>query len=51
VQGLNEESTIAATLKHRGKPLYYYDKKSRVELDFCFMDNNKISMICPPKDT
>ncbi|MDR0738560.1 MAG: AAA family ATPase [Oscillospiraceae bacterium] len=44
-EGCIVENAVAAALRQSGKPLYYYDKKSRVEFDFCFMDNNKVSII------
>ncbi len=47
--GINEgaltENLVGTELVKKGIPLYYYDKKSRQELDFIFPENNKISII------
>ena len=47
--GVNEggitENAVAASLAKKGIPLYYYDKKSRQELDFLFIENSKLSII------
>lgn len=39
------ENAVAAALAKKGIPLNYYDRKSRAELDFVFLENNKISII------
>ena len=39
------EGAVAAALAQKGIPLYYYDKKTRMELDFVFKDNNRLSII------
>jgi predicted AAA+ superfamily ATPase len=47
--GINEggitENSIAAALAKKNIPLYYYDKKSRLELDFVFVDNGGLSVV------
>ena len=47
--GINEggitENSVAAGLAKKNIPLYYYDKKSRSELDFVFIENGKLSVI------
>lgn len=44
-QGALMENYIAAELSKKEIPLYYYDQKSRQELDFVFADQGKISII------
>jgi predicted AAA+ superfamily ATPase len=44
-EGSIAENAVAAALKTRGMPLYYYDKKTRMELDFVFKDNGSLSII------
>jgi len=44
-EGAVVENTVAAELVKRGIPLYYYDKKSRMELDFVFKDKGRLSVI------
>jgi predicted AAA+ superfamily ATPase len=44
-EGSVTENIVAATLVKNGKPLYYYDKSSRAELDFCFKDGSRVSII------
>jgi len=39
------ENIIACELAKKGIPLYYYDHKSRCELDFIFKENGKISIL------
>jgi predicted AAA+ superfamily ATPase len=39
------ENAVAAELAKRGIPLYYYDKKSRRELDFIVGEGNAVSAI------
>ncbi len=47
--GINEgsltENFVASEMIKREKLLYYYDKKSKQELDFVFADQNKTSII------
>jgi hypothetical protein len=47
--GINEgaltENFVASEMIKREKSLYYYDKKSKQELDFVFTDQNKTSII------
>ena len=47
--GINEgsitENAVAAALAKKNIPLYYYDKKSRSELDFVFIENKGLSVI------
>lgn len=44
-EGALTENFIASELIKRGIPLHYYDKKSKQELDFIFLEKNKISII------
>jgi len=44
-EGIVAENTVAAELTKRGIPLYYYDKKSRLELDFVIKEDGLISVI------
>lgn len=44
-EGALTENFVAAEMIKRGKQIYYYDKKSKQELDFVFLDNNKVSII------
>jgi predicted AAA+ superfamily ATPase len=44
-EGAVVENTVAAELVKRGIPLYYYDKKTRMELDFVFKDEGRLSII------
>jgi len=44
-EGAVAENTVAAELVKRGVPLYYYDKKTRMELDFVFRDGGRLSVI------
>ena len=44
-EGAVVENTVAAELAKRSIPLYYYDKKSRMELDFVFKDDGRLSVI------
>jgi predicted AAA+ superfamily ATPase len=44
-EGATVENAVAAELAKRGIPLYYYDKKSRMELDFVFEDAGLVSAI------
>jgi len=44
-EGAVAENTVAAELAKRGVPLYYYDKKTRMELDFVFKDDGRLSVI------
>lgn len=44
-EGALTENFVAAEMIKRGKSIYYYDKKSKQELDFVFLDNNKVSII------
>ena len=44
-EGAVAENAVAAELVRRGIPLYYYDKKSRIELDFVFNDGGRLSVI------
>jgi len=39
------ENCVAAMLAKKDIPLYYYDKKSRMELDFVFNEDNGLSVI------
>ncbi|MCL2196754.1 MAG: AAA family ATPase [Treponema sp.] len=39
------ENAAASELAKKNIPLYYYDKKSRAEIDFVFAENNGISVI------
>ena len=44
-EGAVTENAVAAELVKRGIPLYYYDKKTRMELDFIFKDEGRLSVI------
>jgi predicted AAA+ superfamily ATPase len=44
-EGSITENAVAAILVATGKPLFYYDKNSRSELDFIVKDGNKINII------
>ena len=44
-EGAVAENAVAAELVKRGIPLYYYDKKTRMELDFVFKDDGCLSVI------
>jgi predicted AAA+ superfamily ATPase len=44
-EGAVAENAVAAELAKRGIPLYYYDKKARMELDFVFKDDGRLSVI------
>ena len=44
-EGAITENTVAAEFSKRGIPLYYYDKKSRMELDFIIKENNRLSVV------
>ena len=44
-EGALTENYVAAELTKKGYPLHYYDRKSRQELDFLIVQNNKISII------
>ena len=44
-EGALTENFVASEMIKRGKQIYYYDKKSKQELDFVFLDNNKISIV------
>ena len=44
-EGALTENFVASEMIKRGKQIYYYDKKSKQELDFVFLDNNKVSII------
>jgi predicted AAA+ superfamily ATPase len=44
-EGAVAENTVAAELAKCGIPLYYYDKKSRLELDFVVKDAGRISIV------
>ena len=44
-EGAVAENTVATELVKRGIPLYYFDKKSRMELDFLFKDDGRLSVI------
>jgi predicted AAA+ superfamily ATPase len=44
-EGAIAENAVAAALRQRGTPLYYYDKKTRMELDFVFKDKRGLSVI------
>ncbi|MDR0738559.1 MAG: AAA family ATPase [Oscillospiraceae bacterium] len=43
------ENAVAVALRQSGKFLYYYDKNS-LEIDFCFIKNNKITIIVVKSD-
>jgi predicted AAA+ superfamily ATPase len=44
-EGMVAENYVAAELAKKGIPLYYYDKKTRAELDFVFNDGGRLSVI------
>jgi len=44
-EGMFAENYVAAVLAKKGIPLYYFDKKSRAELDFVFDDRGGLSVI------
>ena len=44
-EGSVAENAVAAELVKHGIPLYYYDKKTRMELDFVFKDDGGLSVI------
>ena len=44
-EGAVAENTVAAELVKRGIPLYYYDKKTRMELDFVLKYDGRLSVI------
>ena len=44
-EGAIAENAIAAALVKRGIALHYFDKKSRMELDFLFARNNILTII------
>lgn len=44
-QGGIAENAVACELAKKGIPLYYYDHKSRCELDFVFKEKNRISIL------
>ncbi|MDR1061104.1 MAG: AAA family ATPase, partial [Clostridiales bacterium] len=44
-EGMVAENYVAAALAKKGIPLYYYDKKTRAELDFVFNDGGSLSVI------
>jgi predicted AAA+ superfamily ATPase len=44
-EGALTENFVASEMIKRGKQIYYYDKKSKQELDFVFLDNNKVSIV------
>jgi len=44
-EGMVVENYVATVLAKKGIPLYYYDKKSRTELDFVFNDGGSLSVI------
>lgn len=44
-KGAITENVVSSILSSNGKPLYYYDKKSRQELDFLINENNAITII------
>jgi predicted AAA+ superfamily ATPase len=44
-EGAITENAVAAALAKGGIPLYYYDKKSRMELDFVVKDSGRISVV------
>jgi predicted AAA+ superfamily ATPase len=39
------ENAVAAALAAKGIPLYYYDKKTRAELDFLFVESGGLSVV------
>jgi predicted AAA+ superfamily ATPase len=44
-EGMVVENYVATVLAKKGIPLYYYDKKTRAELDFVWNDGGKLSVI------
>ena len=44
-EGAVTENAVACALAKRGIPLHYYDKKSRMELDFVFAKDNVLTVI------
>ena len=44
-EGSITENAIATELAKKNIPLYYFDKKSRMELDFVFIEAGKISIV------
>jgi predicted AAA+ superfamily ATPase len=44
-EGMVTENAVASELFKKGIPLYYYDKKTRTELDFVYNDGGKLSVI------
>ena len=44
-EGAITENVVAAELAKRGTPLYYYDKKSRMELDFLIKEDGRLTVI------
>jgi predicted AAA+ superfamily ATPase len=44
-EGALAENTVASELVKHGIPLYYFDKKTRMEIDFVFKDDNRLSII------
>ena len=44
-EGMVAENYVAAVLAKKGIPLYYYDKKTRTELDFLWNDSGSLSVI------
>jgi predicted AAA+ superfamily ATPase len=44
-EGAVVENAIAAELAKHAIPLYYYEKKARMELDFVFKDEGRVSII------
>ena len=44
-EGMVAENFVAAELAKKGIPLYYYDKKTRTELDFVFNDGGSLSVL------
>jgi predicted AAA+ superfamily ATPase len=44
-EGMVVENYVAAALAKKGIPLYYYDKKTRTELDFVFNDGGRLSVV------
>jgi predicted AAA+ superfamily ATPase len=44
-EGAVVENAVAAELVKRGKRLYYYDKKTRMELDFLITEEGRLSVL------
>lgn len=44
-EGSIAENAVAATLARCGKPLYYYDKNSRTELDFVYAEDDGLTIV------